>query len=115
MCIRDSVGGGSRSHEALGEFTVEVIQPNHPVMQGVPASFDVVDELYRAELNADAEASVLAIGRSKITGAVYPVVWTRRHGEGTIVVNTLGHDDRAHNLQPYKRILSNVRTWLLGS
>ena len=112
---RELVGGGSRSHEALGEFTVEVIQPNHPVMQGVPASFDVVDELYRAELNADAEASVLAIGRSKITGAVYPVVWTRRHGEGTIVVNTLGHDDRAHNLQPYKRILSNVRTWLLGS
>ena len=83
-------------------------------MRGVPASFDVVDELYRAELNPDAEAMVLAIGRSKTTDAVYPVVWARRKGEATIVVNTLGHDDRVHNLSAYKQILANARVWLLG-
>lgn len=111
---RKLVGGGSRSHEALGSFTVEIVQPNHPIMRGVPASFDVVDELYRAELNPDAEAMVLAIGRSKSTDAVYPVVWARRKGEATIVVNTLGHDDRVHNLSAYKQILANARVWLLG-
>ena len=108
------VGGGSRSHEPLGGFTVEVIQPRHPVMEGVPASFDITDELYRAELLPEAEASILAIGRSKTTGMVYPVIWTRRRGDAMIMVNTLGHDDRAHNLEAYKRILANARGWLLN-
>lgn len=107
------VGGGSRSHERLQAFTVEVIQPNHPLMQGVPASFDVVDELYRSELLPDANASVLAIGRSLETGAIYPVVWIRQHGDATILVNTLGHDDRTHNLAAYKQIVANARDWLL--
>ena len=110
---RELVGGGSRSHEPLGGFTVEVIQPQHPVMQGAPASFDITDELYRAELLPEAEASILAIGRSKTTGMVYPVIWTLRRGNAVIMVNTLGHDDRAHNLEPYKRILANARSWLL--
>ena len=30
------VGGGSRSHERLQPFTVEIIQPNHPLMKNVP-------------------------------------------------------------------------------
>ncbi|GAB5518108.1 MAG: hypothetical protein RhofKO_03590 [Rhodothermales bacterium] len=107
------VGGGSRSHENLQTFSVETVLPNHPVMQGVPAAFDVYDELYRADLLPDANAQVLAIGRSYETGKIYPVVWTRQVGEATIVVNTLGHDDRVHNLTPYKRLLANTRDWLL--
>ena len=108
------VGGGSRSHENLQPFTVEIIQPNHPLMKNVPASFEVVDELYRAELTPDAEASVLAIGRSHETGAIYPVIWIRTQGPATIVVNTLGHDDRTHNLAAYKQFLANTRSWLLN-
>ena len=107
------VGGGSRSHEALQSFTVEVLQPAHPLMQGVPASFDIVDELYRAELLPEAEAVVLAIGRSKETGAIYPVLWLHRHGAAQILVNTLGHDDRAHDLPAYKQIVRNARNYLL--
>ena len=108
------VGGGSRSHENLGPFTVEIIQPNHPLMKNVPASFEVVDELYRAELLPDAQASVLAIGRSHETGTIYPVIWIRHRGPATIVVNTLGHDDRTHNLAAYKHFLANTRAWLLN-
>ena len=107
------VGGGARSHEPLQEFTVEVLQPEHPLMKDVPASFDIFDELYRAELLPEAEAVVLAIGRSKETGAIYPVVWLRRHAGAKILVNTLGHDDRAHNLAAYKQILRNARAYLL--
>ena len=109
----DIVGGGSRSHEPLQQFTVEVLQPAHPIMQGVPGSFDIVDELYRAELLPGAEAVILAIGRSQETGAIYPVVWLRRHGDANILVNTLGHDDRAHDLDAYKQIVRNARSYLL--
>ena len=83
-------------------------------MKDLPVSFDVVDELYRAELMPDASASVLAIGRSPETGAIYPVIWVRNRGKATIVVNTLGHDDRTHNLAAYKQFIANTRTWLLN-
>ena len=107
------VGGGARSHEPLQPFTVEVLQPAHPLMRDVPPSFEITDELYRAELLPESQAIVLAIGRSQETGAIYPVVWLRHHGEAQILVNTLGHDDRAHGLAAYKQIVHNARTALL--
>ncbi|MCY3594012.1 MAG: ThuA domain-containing protein [Bacteroidetes bacterium] len=107
------VGGGARSHEPLQTFSVEVLQPNHPLVDGVPNRFEITDELYRAELLPDANANILAIGRSHETNEIYPVIWVRQVGDATIVVNTLGHDDRAHNLAAYKRVIANARTWLL--
>ena len=108
------IGGGSRSHEPLQVFTVEVVQPDHPLMKDVPASFEIVDELYRAELLPDSRAIVLATGRSHETGAVYPVIWVRYVGDAPVLVNTLGHDDRAHDLSFYKQFIANARDWLLS-
>ncbi len=107
------VGGGARNHETLQTFSVEVLQPNHPLMHGLPEKFAIMDELYRTELLPDAQANILAIGRSHDTDAVYPVIWTRRVGKSTILVNTLGHDDRAHNHVAYRRVIANARKWLL--
>lgn len=111
---RHLIGGGSRSHEPLQAFTVDVVQPDHPLMRGVPLSFDIVDELYRAELLPDARAIVVATGRSHDTGAIYPVMWVRYVNNAPVVVNTLGHDDRAHDLPAYKQIVANARDWLLS-
>ena len=106
------VGGGSRSHEALGEFEVEVVKPEHPLMQGVPAKFRIVDELYRWEKDPDAEIEVLAIGRGLQSGEEFPVVWTVSHPSARIVCNTLGHDDRAHELKAYQTLLANALNWV---
>ena len=46
------VGGGARGHDRIAKFSVNAVKPDHPVMKGVPASFDVEDELYY--LNAEA-------------------------------------------------------------
>ncbi len=108
------VGGGARSHEPLQIFSVEVLQPNHPLMDGVPNRFEITDELYQAELLPDANANILAIGRSHETNEIYPVIWVRQVREARIVVNTLGHDHRAHDLAAYKRVIANARTWLLS-
>ena len=107
------VGGGARSHEPLQPMVVEVLQPSHPLMYDVPTSFSIVDELYHTELQPDSEAVVLATGRSRETGSTYPVVWLRRHGTAHILVNTLGHDERAHDHAAYRQILRNARTFLL--
>ena len=47
------IGGGTRSHDRIAPFSVNVIKPAHAVMQGVPASFTVEDELYHMNAEPD--------------------------------------------------------------
>ncbi|MEM9142159.1 MAG: ThuA domain-containing protein, partial [Bacteroidota bacterium] len=106
------VGGGSRSHEKLQEFEVIVVKPEHPIMKGVPKTFRIVDELYRWEQDPEGAAvEVLAVGRGLESGAEFPVVWVVKHPKAKIVGNTLGHDERAHNLPAYKTLLANSLEW----
>ena len=110
---RELVGGGSNSHEPLQEFEVEVVKPNHPIMKGVPRKFRITDELYRWEKErGGTPVEVLAIGRGIESGAEFPVVWVVKHPKAKIVGNTLGHDEDAHGLSAYQKILSNSLDWV---
>ena len=112
---RTLVSGGTRAHRRYGTFTVEVTEPSHPVMRGVPASFTLDDELYRFQPDsAGPEIQVLATAREVETGQVYPIVWTVANPGGRIVVNTLGHDGSAHDHPAYQRILQNALGWVAG-
>ncbi|MCK0156503.1 ThuA domain-containing protein [Cellulophaga sp. F20128] len=106
------VGGGSRSHEALQEFEVIVVKPNHPIMKGIPSKFKIVDELYRWEKEPEANIEVLAMARGIESGKEYPAVWVVKHPKAKIVGNTLGHDERAHDHKAYQTILKNSLDWV---
>ncbi len=110
---KELVGGGSTSHEKYQEFEVIVNKPDHPIMKGVPARFRITDELYR--FKADKQATpieVLATGRGLESGEEFPVVWIVKHDKTRIVCNTLGHDDKAHQLPAYKTLLLNSFKWV---
>jgi putative membrane-bound dehydrogenase-like protein len=112
---RDLVGGGARSHEPYGEFAIRLVSAGstaHPIVEGLPASFTIQDELYRFEPDAAQPSEVLAVGRSLTTGAEFPVLWTRSHGRGRIVVLTLGHDGAAHEHPAYRALLTNAVRWV---
>jgi type 1 glutamine amidotransferase len=82
-------------------------------MKGVPARFRITDELYR--FKADNQATpieVLATGRGLESGEEFPVVWIVKHDKTRIVCNTLGHDDKAHQLPAYKTLLLNSFKWV---
>jgi putative membrane-bound dehydrogenase-like protein len=110
---KEIVGGGSKSHEKLQEFEVKVVKPNHPIMQGVPSKFRIIDELYRWKADPEGtEIEVLAIGKGLESGEEFPVVWVVKHPKSKIVGNTLGHDERAHKIKPYQTILANSLEWV---
>lgn len=112
---RELVSGGARAHRNYGQFTVDVTEPSHPVMSGVPASFTLDDELYRFQRDPRGpEIQVLATAREVETGEVYPIVWTVESSGGRIVVNTLGHDGAAHEHPAYRQILQNALRWVNG-
>ncbi|MEO5803143.1 MAG: ThuA domain-containing protein, partial [Verrucomicrobiota bacterium] len=107
------VGGGSRGHEEYGEFEVNVDEPKHPLMAGVPKTFKISDELYRHARDTNGTPiQVLATGKSLVTGETYPVVWITKHPKTKIVCITLGHDGAAHELPAYKTILQNSVAWM---
>ncbi len=111
------VGGGARGHDKLGPFQVEVVQAKHPIMVGVPASFDIVDELYyiNAEGVPDGTSPITVLARtspSQKYGKPHPSVWITAHQKSRVVGIALGHDERCHEHEVYKQILTNAATWI---
>ena len=112
------VGGGSRGHDKLGAYKVNVVKPNHPIMKGVPASFEVIDELYYMNAEPDkipagtAPIEVLAESSpSQRFNQPHPVAWITQHDRARIVGLTLGHDERVHDLPAFQTLLINATTW----
>lgn len=113
------VGGGARGHDALGPFTVNVVAKDHPIMKGVPATFDVTDELYYVNAEPDkipaGTASIELLAQtspSKKFSKPHPSVWVAKHDKARIIGIALGHDERVHDLDAYKTILSNAVKWV---
>ena len=59
-----TLGGGARGHDKIHPFEVKALKADHPVMQGVPATFTVEDELYYVNYypNGMCEAYEIEIG-----------------------------------------------------
>jgi putative heme-binding domain-containing protein len=112
------VGGGARGHDKLGKYKINVLQPAHPIMRNVPPVFEVVDELYYINAEPDkipsgtAPITVLAeTSPSQKYGKPHPAVWLTQHPSARIVGITLGHDERVHDLDAFKTLLSNAVRW----
>jgi type 1 glutamine amidotransferase len=112
------VGGGARGHDRIAKFSVNAVKPDHPVMKGVPASFDVEDELYYLNAEADkippgtASIEVLAETSPSVRfKQPHPAVWITSHPTARIVGITLGHDERVHDHQAFKTLLVNAVKW----
>ena len=112
------VGGGARGHDKIAKYSVNALQPAHPIMKNVPASFEVEDELYY--INAEPEKippgtspiDVLAETSPSLKFTKpHPVVWTTKHPTARIVGLTIGHDGRVHDLAPFKTLLTNAVKW----
>jgi type 1 glutamine amidotransferase len=110
------VGGASRGHDRLGEFGVNVTNPSHPIMKGVPASFRITDELYY--FNADAAGSPIQVLAETTTSTgtkkAHPSVWVVSHPKARIAGIALGHDARAHDHPAFKTLLQNTVKWAGG-
>jgi len=115
------VGGGARGHDKLGPYSVNAVKPGHPIMKGVPASFEVFDELYYINAEPDkipagtSPIEVLAETSPSIRfKAPHPVAWTTKHERARVVGFTLGHDERVHDHPAFKTLLTNAVKWASG-
>ncbi len=116
----EALGSFFLNHPPLSKFQVHVTDASHPLTQGLPKSFEVVDELYLIELqdpsasqillttelakdpspegfgfSYEADTSVMPDGVTRVLG------YTRAHGKGGVAYIALGHcHSRSTNRQP---------------
>lgn len=97
-------------HPPVGPIAVRpVAGASHPVIEGVDAPFELVDEVY-ADLDLDPDVAPLL--SSEIGGVDQPLLWARAVGRGRVVVDLLGHDVRSYQDRTHAEIVRAAMRWL---
>lgn len=105
------MGAFSMRHDAQRPLTVEVLQPNHPIMRGVPAKWVTIpEELYEHEQSWPG-LTPLAQAYSIESKKTYPVIWTNTHGKARVFVTSLGHNTAMIADPIYLGIVSRGLLW----
>jgi len=93
-----------------GEFTTTIVQPNHPVLDGVQP-FQVWDETYvHTKINPD---KTVLMERVDDTGRE-PWTWVREQGKGRVFYTAYGHDERVWGHPMFQRLVRNGILWAVG-
>lgn len=103
---------GQSSHPPLGPAWIDVRRDAHPVVAGVVAEFEVIDEIY-GYLDVRPDVEPLAWGTAGDNH--HPVLWAREYGGGRVVYDALGHDERSFAVAAHHQILHQAVRWLQGA
>jgi type 1 glutamine amidotransferase len=98
------------AHPPLGEYRVEVTDPDHPLVAGIDA-FTVTDELYLCELHGpnhvllhtqyNGKAQRGFAEREWLSDEHRPVLYLHPRGRGEVLYFTLGHCRGRYDMQPH--------------
>jgi uncharacterized protein len=114
-CFRNSdwyvsaVGGQFKSH-GTGEFTVDIIAPEHPIMQGVQV-FETWDETY---LHHMINPDMTVLMEREENGHREPWTWIRNQGNGRVFYTAYGHDERTWSKSEFHTLVANGVLWAIG-
>lgn len=107
--FRAMVGGHFVTHPRYREYQVSVVDPEHPITQGLD-EFMVTDEQYITDY--DPRNQVLASALWK--GGAMPVAWTKPWGQGRVFWLALGHDAAACRHEMFQTMLVRGALWAAG-
>ncbi|MFM7275896.1 MAG: ThuA domain-containing protein, partial [Gammaproteobacteria bacterium] len=101
---------GQSFHPAPQTVQVHVEDPAHELTAGI-ADFEVEDEIFHA-LEATHAIHPLLSARATADSAPQPMLWARRHGEGRVVYDALGHTVASISHPVHQRVLQQAARWL---
>lgn len=110
----DFTGAVSYVHEDRRPFTVEVLEPTHPIMVNFPSSWRMPNgELYMiVELKEGAHP--LAYGYGVETTTYHPVAWTYNYKGVPVFSSTLGHHDETMGHDVNLNLIASGVLWAAG-
>ncbi|MGE5191423.1 MAG: ThuA domain-containing protein [Deltaproteobacteria bacterium] len=119
--VRTEKGQGpGAGHGPQHEFVIDVHEPEHPVMQGMPLHWlHANDELYHGQRGPAADMHILASAFSSKdkggTGAHEPMIWWIPYGKGRVFTTVMGHvggnDTRAIRCVGFITVMNRGCEW----
>ena len=115
-CFRNSpevvalIGGQFKSHGG-GEFSAEIVKPEHPALEGVTEFTTEWDETYVHDHIAD-DIEVL-MERVDSTGRE-PYTWVKEYGKGRVFYTAFGHDERTFRNPGFLQLVKSGIRWAVG-
>jgi type 1 glutamine amidotransferase len=103
--------GAQFQRHGTGEFTAEIVKPDHPVLAGI-APFQVWDETY-VHIKHNPDRTIL-MERVDASGRE-PWTWVRTHGKGRVFYTAYGHDERVWGHPGFQRLMRNAIMWAAGT
>ena len=105
----NTIGGQFASHET-GTFTSDIIDPNHPVTQGL-TDFETWDETYvHQRINPD-----MTVLMERVEGSHRePYTWVRNQGQGRVFYTAYGHNDSTWTNAGFLQLVNQGILWAVG-
>jgi type 1 glutamine amidotransferase len=108
-------GGQFVSHPDNGkDYVVHIVKPDDPIVAGLK-DFAVHSEQYY--MHVDPSNEVLAtttfqtVSAPWVNGTVMPVVWKRRHGQGRVFYQSVGHSTQELQIPEVRAITRRGLLW----
>jgi type 1 glutamine amidotransferase len=111
----DFTGAVSYQHEVVRvPFTVEVVEPNHPIMANFPGTWRTPQgELYMPIEMKD-KATPLARAYSVEGGEFFPIAWTHEYEGVRVFASTLGHHNPTMGSDVNLNLVAAGLLWAAG-
>ncbi|WPP51674.1 PVC-type heme-binding CxxCH protein [Catalinimonas niigatensis] len=105
----DLVGAQFHSHDT-GTFVTEIIQPDHPAMEGVE-KFAAWDETYVHHKHNDDKTVLM----ERVEGDHHePWTWVREQGDGRVFYTASGHDERVWSNPGFHKMMEKGILWAVS-
>ena len=107
------MGAFSMRHDSQRVLTVEAVAKDHPILRGLPPTWETIpEELYELE-RVWPTMTPLADAYSVESKKRYPLIWTNTHGKARVFVTSLGHNTEMIANPQYLEIVTRGLLWTL--
>jgi type 1 glutamine amidotransferase len=110
--VRDNTAGRGGGHGPQHEFTVEILDKEHPIIRGLPPVWKhASDELYHALRGPAENLSLLGVAFSSATKREEPMLLTLSYGQGRVFHTPMGHSDVSMRCAGFQTVLERGAEW----
>jgi uncharacterized protein len=110
--VRDTSPGSGGGHGPQHEFSVEVLDSEHPITKGLPLKWKhTADELYHALRGPGENLKLLGVAHSPVTQRDEPMLLTLSYGKGRVFHTPMGHSDVSMKCAGFQTVLERGTEW----
>jgi type 1 glutamine amidotransferase len=98
-------------HAAYGPFQVTIVDPEHPITQGLDTTFTTTDEMYT---NLKLQRNIHVLAQGSFRGKPQPLLFESVYGKGRMFQTALGHDLKAMSNRQFVDTMIRGTRWVAG-